>query len=271
MTERDTVDPEALPGTVASLSADLTQLGVRPGMTLLVHSSLSSLGWVCGGPVAVVKALQAALGESGTLVMPTHTADLSEPSYWQNPAVPEAWWPIIRETMPAFEPDLTPTRGMGCIPEYFRRHPGVLRSNHPQSSFAAWGARAAAVTGEHALAFSLGEGSPLARLYEMDAHILLLGVGHDRNTSLHLAEDRASFMSKGVLLQGGPVLQEGRRRWVTFEEWRYDDEDFPAIGAAFASETGLARTGRVGTATAQLMPQVALVDYAVQVMTQNRR
>jgi len=61
----------AQPATIESLAAELAALGARPGMVLLVHSSLSALGWVSGGPVAVILALEEALGRGGTLVMPT--------------------------------------------------------------------------------------------------------------------------------------------------------------------------------------------------------
>lgn len=132
MTEEDVVrSTRGMPATVRSIRDDLSALGVTPGMVILVHSSLSSLGWVCGGPVAVVLALEDALSPGGTLVMPTHSGNLSEPSYWKEPPVPENWWSTIRQTMPAFDVRMTPTRGVGVVPECFRNQEGMHRSPHP--------------------------------------------------------------------------------------------------------------------------------------------
>src|SRR2546423_10154420 len=117
MSEEAVIARTPVPGTIASLASDLGLLGVESGMTLLVHSSLSALGWVCGGPVAVVRALIDVLTPAGTLVMPAHSDNLSDPARWQNPAVPPEWVPVIRATMPAFEPRLTPTYFMGSIVE----------------------------------------------------------------------------------------------------------------------------------------------------------
>ena len=122
--------------TRARIAADLGRLGVRPGSVLVVHSSLSALGWVCGRAQAVVEGLIDALGADGTLVVPAHTSGNCDPATWSNPPVPEDWWPVIRAEMPAFDPRVTPTDYMGAIAEVARTWPGALRSAHPQVSFA---------------------------------------------------------------------------------------------------------------------------------------
>lgn len=257
------------PVTQAGLVRDFQALGLDAGMTVLVHSSLSALGWVAGGPVAVVLALEEVLGPTGTLVMPTHSNAMSDPSRWQNPPVPEWWWPIIYAETPAYDPEITPTRKMGAIADCFRGQSGVRRSAHPSDSFAAWGHHTGQIIENHGLGCGLGERSPLARLYDLDGSVLLLGVGHGNNTSLHLAEYRADFPGKQTIRQGAPIHVNGAREWVWFEEVELSSEDFPALGEAFDA-LGHTRRGLVGHATALLMPQRALVDFAVGWLEKNR-
>lgn len=260
MSEARAVVAADIPRTRASLAADLRRLGLRPGAVVLVHSSPSALGWACGGPVAVIQALMDVLTPAGTLVMPAYSGDYSDPSRRRNPPVPPDWWPVIRETMPAFDPRITPTRGMGRIAETFRSWPGVLRSNHPQSSFAAWGRHAATVTEGHGLDWSLGERSPLARVYDLDGWVLLLGVGYDACTAFHLAEYRVP--GRREVLDGAPVLEDGRRVWRSFRDIELDAGPFPEPGAAF-ERTGAVTVGRVGSAEARLFRVRAAVDFAV--------
>lgn len=267
MAEPITTTP--FPITQAQLVDDLRALGVQAGMVLVLHSSLKSLGWVNGGAVAVILALEEVLTPEGTLVMPTHSADLSDPATWQNPPVPESWWEIIRSTMPAYDISLTPSYKVGVIPETFRKQDGVIRSANPDASFAAWGKHAEFITANHALNPLFGEQSPLARVYDLDGWVLLLGVGHGNNTSLHLAEYRANIPHR-TMHTGSPMLIDGRQQWVAWSDIDWDDSDFKQLGADFAAQTGLEKSGQVGQATALLAPQRALVDYAVDWLERNR-
>jgi aminoglycoside 3-N-acetyltransferase len=260
------------PVTVETLSRDLRALGVRPGMVLIVHSSLSSMGWVCGGPVAVILALQKVLRSYGTLVMPAHSGDLSDPSLWENPPVPKSWWDPIRKSMPAYDPELTPSRGMGAVVECFRKLRSVVRSSHPQVSFAAWGEHALKVVEDHSLEFGLGERSPLARIYELEGWVLLLGVDHRSNTSMHLGENRAEFHGKRVVSTGAPVKVGSHRRWKRFRDYNYHSDDFEHVGKDFEREyKDHILRGAVGYTKAQLFPQRLCVDFSEKWFERNRR
>lgn len=267
MSEPEVIFNTASPRTRSSLAADLHQL-VSPGMTVLVHSSLSALGWVCGGPVAVVQALTDVVTPKGTLVMPTQTDNYCDPAEWQNPPVPSQWWSVIRETMPAYDPHLTPTWHMGEIVEVFRTLPEVRRSAHPVASFAAWGQQAEFVIDRHSLDNSLGEDSPLARLYDLDGWVLLLGVGYDRSTCFHLAEYRSGGAK--LVLKSSPVWEAGQRVWKTYRDIEFADERFAEIGEAI-KEQGMVKVANVGSALAKLFSIREAVDFALSWMNQRKR
>ena len=271
MSEEQLIARTPSPITKQSLIHDFQALGLSPGQTVLVHSSMSKIGWITGGAHTVILALLDVLGDKGTLMMPTHTAQNTDPANWRHPPVPESWWQIIRDNRPAYDPHMTQTREMGAIPELFRTMPGVKRSDHPVGSFAAIGANADYLTADHhSLEQMFGEGTPIGKLYELDGYVLLLGVGHGNNTSLHLAEYRANFPAKKTIPEGTVMLVDSQRQWVEFKMHDLDDEDFPQIGAEYEAQSSDVRVGKVGLAESRFFRQRPTVDFAEQWMNTNR-
>jgi aminoglycoside 3-N-acetyltransferase len=270
MSETDAIARSERPVGHESLTAELSALGLRPGDIAFVHTSVSALGWVCCGAVTVIQALLAALGPQGTLVMPAHSGGLSEPGNWQNPPVPPDWWPAIRAIMPAFDQRTTPTGGIGATAELFRTWPGVLRSDHPTSSMAALGPHAEELLREHPLDDPFGDSSPLGRLYGLRAKVLLLGVGHDSNTSLHLAERRAFGDGQDLTQTGSPIVQDGERRWVAHTEPLALTDDFEALGTDLESVPLRVTCGSVGAGVGRLMDMRTLVDFGALWLARHR-
>ena len=227
----------------------------------MVHSSLSSLGFVVAGPISVVRALIDVVTDAGTIVMPTHSYNYYDPARWERWTLSEEWLDEIREALPAFDPRVTPTTRMGQVAEAFRTWPGVVRSRHPTNSSSAWGKHADRVTASHSYGYHHGDRSPLARVYDLDGVVLLLGVGYDRNTSFHLADHRLPETPKRKEVLAVP--ENGRSVWREFATARdMGDEWILGVGAAFEA-TGSVTVGKVGSAEARLFSQRAAVDFAM--------
>ena len=218
----------------ARLRQQLHDLGVSPGGILLVHSAFSRVRPVEGGPEGLIAALQSALGPDGTLVMPSMSDDDDQP----------------------FDPATTPCRGLGVVPDTFWRLPGVLRSSNPHA-FAAQGPAAAAITAPHPLDFPHGPDSPVGRVHDLGGLILLLGVGHDANTTVHLAEALAGVRYRRP--QHVTVLRVGRVARLPYLEIDHCCQNF-ALVDDWLDAAGLQQRGIVGRAEARLMRSRALVD-----------
>jgi aminoglycoside 3-N-acetyltransferase len=128
-------------------------------------------------------------------------------------------------------------------------------------SFAAWGLHAEFITAGHGLGDSLGEQSPLARIYDLDGLVLLLGVPYGNNTSFHLSEYRAGDARR--IVQGAPISENGQRVWKSISDIDWNDDYFDALGADFERACAV-KVGQVGSATTRLFVQRAAVDFAVQ-------
>lgn len=224
----------------------LEPLGLR-GNHIVVHASLSSFGQVEGGAPALCAALLDAVGETGTIVMPaftyTETLGRSPGSMGASRSV-------------AFHPDLPVSREIGAVAEAFRRAAGVLRSNHPTHSFAAWGRHAREVLSTQRDNNPLG---PLKKLNVLQGHVLLLGAPLASVTAIHLAEER----------HGTPHLT--RRTAVRVNAAGYDErvvlENIPGCSAGFIKleeqlDPNKVRSSSLERGTARKIPVRYLVNLA---------
>ncbi|MFG3532013.1 aminoglycoside N(3)-acetyltransferase [Streptomyces sp. NPDC047917] len=254
------------------LAGQLTELGVERDGVLLVHASMSAVGPVSGGIRAMAGALRDALGH-GTLVVPAFTPENSDtsPQYLNRVrGLGDRAREAVRASMPPFDPATSAAPSMGRLAEAVRLSEGAVRSGHPQTSFAALGPLARKLMAGHRPDCHLGEESPLARLYDLRAQVLMLGTGFDTCTAFHLGEYRVPVPPRRSYRC--VVTAGGRRQWWEYEDVALDDSDFAALGAEFARPgTGArVRTGRVGSSTGRLFRIGDAVDFASGWLTAHR-
>jgi aminoglycoside N3'-acetyltransferase len=220
---------------IADVVGQLRDLGVAAGDVLLVHTSFRAVRPVEGGPRGLIEALGRAIGATGTLVMPSWTGDDDRP----------------------FDPETTPADAdLGVVADTFWRLPGVRRGPHP-FAFAARGRQAAAILADPFVLPPHQRDSPVGRVLDCDGRILLLGVDHDANTTLHLAE----------LLAGVPyrrkkhitVLRDGMTTRIDYLENDHCCQLFRRAGD-WVTRRGQQSEGPVGHAPAKLMRSRDLVD-----------
>ena len=258
------------PITKEDIQSAFHAVGLEKGRAVMVHTSLSKIGYVCGGAQTVIEALMETIGEEGTIMMPTQSWKNLDPEDGVHWDIEEEYWSIIRQNWPAYDKRFTPTNTMGAVAEMFRLWPGALRSDHPARSVAAWGKHAEYLTSGHDLSNIFGDGSPIGKLYELDGFVLLIGVGYDKNTSLHLADVRADYPGKHNCLEHSAIMENGKRVWKQYETLYVDGEDFTEIGADF-ERTETVQIAQLGNAELRLMNQRRLVDFAVDWIRTHRR
>jgi len=223
----------------------LQQLGIGVGGDVVVHSSLSSFGYVVGGPETVIRALMEQVTEVGTVLMPAFVQRVHGRKASYEDRV-RHW--NIRES----------PSDVGLITETFRRTHGVLRSDDPTHSFCAWGAGADAATRGHKHAWgrpspwnerAFGKGSPWDWMYEHNAHYLLMGVDFDVCSILHYVQ--ALYAEQEGLYEAVPP------QWPGF--------DFSEMGSAL-KKRGLVDQVRVGASVWLRIRSRTLVDEALLIL-----
>lgn len=225
------------------VTRQLDALGVPRGGVLQVHTAFSRIGPVEDGPRGLIDALQSAIGVQGTLVMPSMSDDDAHP----------------------FDPRTTPCMGMGVVADAFWRMPRVLRSDSPHA-FAAAGPRAGDITQPHPLDLPHGADSPVGRVHDLDGWVLLLGVGHDADTTVHLAESLAGvrYRRPKYLM----VVRDGRHVRFDYAEIDHCCDNF-ALLDPWLDADGHQRRGTVGHGEARLVRSRHVVEAALSRLRRN--
>jgi aminoglycoside N3'-acetyltransferase len=219
--------------------SQLRALGVRRGGVLLVHASFRAVRPVDRGPLGLIEALRHVLGPDGTLVMPSWSGEDDEP----------------------FDASTTPSAAdLGVVAQTFWRLPGVIRSDHLHA-FAALGPQARIVTADPLPLPPHIPASPVGRVHDLDGQVLLLGVGHDANTTLHLAELMADVPYRTPSYCTVP--QSGRIARIEYGENNHCCARF-ALADEWLRVGGQQTEGQVGHAHARLARSQDIVGAALQ-------
>ncbi|MFK7691487.1 AAC(3) family N-acetyltransferase [Paenibacillus sp. HJGM_3] len=226
-----------------SLVQSFQKLGISRGDRLVVHSALRSLGPVDGGADTVLDALLEVLGEEGLLVVPTFTYNSG-----------------------TFDTERSPSR-TGILTERLRLRAGAVRSFHPTHSVAAIGRGAESVCEGHHRLPGLGKDTPLDRVAKAGGRILLLGVGHTSNSTVHVGEAYAGAPYADIPFN--PAWPT-RIQVTGAAELTVDVHEPPGCSRAFGAiearlrARGAIRDIMIGGSLIQLVPGQAVIDSAVE-------
>ena len=220
------------------LKKDLKKLGIKKGDKLMVHSSLSSLGYVEGGAKTVCEALMETISEKGILMMPTFNHDA----------------PFEKGGPGYYSPKETPTKN-GIVSDTFWRMKEVYRSLNPTHPFAAWGREAEGYVENHHKVTTMGEGSPLDLLEKNGGKVLLLGVDYPSNTFHHVVEMSNNVLCLGKRTREYPVkLPSGKM--VKLRTWSWREKSCPIDDKVFYAKamkkSGLEKRISIGVGEAIL-------------------
>ncbi|MCC7448846.1 MAG: aminoglycoside 3-N-acetyltransferase [Anaerolineae bacterium] len=249
--------------THSALVRAFQALGVTPGQIIMLHASVKSIGKIVGGPNVIIQALLTVLTSTGTLMMYAGWEDI--PDFIAD--LPQPIQQIYYDEHPAFDPQIARSvREYSILAEFLRTWPGAQRSENPEASIVAVGAQAAWITQGHPLNYGYGVGSPLAKLVELNGHVLMLGAPLDTITLLHYAEFCANMPHKNVVHYQCPVLRDGEKVWIELEDYDtgepHGDYTFATIAQAYL-QANRGRSGKVGNATSYLFDATDLAAFAV--------
>lgn len=252
--------------TQADLIDQIKELGIKAGDVLELHASMKAIGFILGGANALLEAFLDVLTHEGTLVMAAQAWDNSEPAYFQHPPIAIELYESLRQHHPVFQGKQEDIHKMGALAQVMQRRSNVYVSNHPQVAMMAIGKQAKWITQPHALDSMFSADSPLGRLRELKAKVLLVGVDYDVCTAMHLGEHLSQTRPIGI--QGARVMVNDQAQWIKFLSYIYDSDTFKPIGVSM-EVNGLVKQGVLGEASTKLLEYEALTRFTSTYLKQS--
>jgi len=257
--------------STTDLVRDLWRLGVVPGDTLMVHASLRALGPAEDGAAGVVRALDTAVGTSGSLLMVLGARD---DWAWVNDRPEPERCGLLANATP-FDCQSTPADPeVGVLAEVVRQMEGTLVSDHPEGRFGARGRLARQLVDDVPWDDYYGPGSPLQRLVDANGKVLRLGADRDTVTLLHYAEYLATVPKKRrvrrhrrVTGPHGPEIRTVECLDDSEGIVDFPSEDYFAVILTKFLETHAPKQGVVARAASELINAGELVDFSTRWMT----
>ncbi|MBE5876801.1 MAG: AAC(3) family N-acetyltransferase [Lachnospiraceae bacterium] len=246
--------------TRETLVEDIRRLGVAKDDILLVHSSMKAIGEVDGGADTVLDALTEAVCD-GMLILPTHT------------------WSVMSNEYPIYDPEKEPAC-VGILPNLFRKREGVMRSLHPTHSVAAYSKNQKLlqefISGEEQFSTPCPRQGCYGKLYDLNAKVLMLGVGLNRYTYLHGVEEwfgieerlEKEALSLQIKLPSGELLPVSMHKHfkpnnISVSEY-YIKMEKPFVQA------GALKKGRIGDAQSMLLLARQTADITTEYLRKDK-
>lgn len=235
---------------VVELTGQFKEAGLRQGDTVLLHSSLKSFGLVDGGAGGVITALINAIGEEGTLVVPTLTGRRED----------------SKSSPPVF--DVVNTKcWTGILAETVRNREDARRSLHPTHSAAAIGCRKEELTRGHEYSVSpCDDKSPYYINAAVKGYILLAGVDQESNTSIHSCEEIAGvpYHLQPDVVKVNITGYDGEKLTVAnrLHNWEKPETDFNKLDELLESK-GIMKKYRVGSSLIRLINAYEMFEFTV--------
>jgi aminoglycoside 3-N-acetyltransferase len=249
-----------LPVTFDNVLTAFRTLGLKEGDTIELHGSLKAVGLVSGGPNTIIDALLKVLSREGTLIMAAQYTTNTEPALWEHPPVDIEAFEAIRATHPPYKGRESYLRWMGSLAEVLQLKEQTLFSDHPNLAVMALGKQAKWLTMDQPLTPAFGLGSPFEKALQLKSKALLIGVGYDVLTGLHVAE--ALSGKRPYHLESATILSSGHPKRIKLLDYDYDSELFTQIGLAY-EKTHSIETVLLGNATVKLIDMVSIHDFAL--------